>query len=99
MATKGSILDVRVISHSETPSYVLELDTFLNQFRSKGIKDAFALGKDIDGISRATITSEAIARAVEKSLKKTAVDVLGLEAAMASVAEKKFPLDEIIVPL
>jgi len=99
MDPKGAIIDIHIISHSETPSYVLELDAFLDQFPSKSIKDAYILGKDIDGISRATITSEAIARAVERSLKKVAADVLGLEVAGALAETKPLPVGEIVIPL
>jgi len=99
MTPEGSIAKAHVISHSETPSYVFELDTFLDQFTTKNIKNVFQLGQDIDGISRATITSEAVARAVDKSLKQVAGEVLRLETASITVKEKPLPLEEIVVPL
>jgi len=99
MTPKGAITKAHVIAHSETPSYVLGLEAFLVQFTSRDAQDSFELGKDIDGISRATITCEAIARAVEKSLKTIAAEVLHLETASITVKEKPFPLEEIIVPL
>lgn len=99
MNLDGSIKDLRVISHAETPSYVTGLDAFLGQFRAKGIKDPFRRGEDIDGITRASITSEAIARSVGQSLKQVAGDVLGLEVSRTASAVKPFPLDEVIVPL
>lgn len=99
MDRKGSITKIHVISHSETPSYVFDLDTFLDQFRSRGVKDSFVLGKDIDGISRATISSEAITRAVEKSLKLAGHQVLGLETSGLVLEERPLPIDQIVIPL
>lgn len=99
MDPQGAITKVHVISHSETPSYVFELDTFLDQFPARNIKQSFQLSKDIDGISRATITCEAITRAVEKSLKQVARDVLQLKPAGITIEKKPFPIEEILVPL
>lgn len=99
MDRKGSITKIYVISHSETPSYVFDLDTFLDQFRSRGVKDSFVLGKDIDGISRATISSAAMTRAVEKSLKLAGHQVLELETSGLLLEKKPSPIEQIIIPL
>lgn len=97
--TKGTIQGVEVIKHSETPSYVLTLDEFLKQFVSLNIKSAFKLGDNIDGITRATITCEAITRAVEQSLKMTAQQILNLEVADVAAKETRFPGTEVYVTL
>jgi Na+-translocating ferredoxin:NAD+ oxidoreductase RnfG subunit/Pyruvate/2-oxoacid:ferredoxin oxidoreductase delta subunit len=99
MNTSGAILKTHVISHSETPSYVLELDEFIKQFSGRGIRDSFRLGKDIDGITRATITSEAISRSVEKGLKITGREVLGLSSDTISEEKTNIPVDQILIPL
>jgi len=96
---QGVITKVHVLSHSETSSYMNKLDAFLEQFRGKGLNDAFELGKDIDGISRATITSTAITLAVSKSLKEASRQVLQREAVKAVTAKKPFPWDQVIVPI
>ncbi len=96
---KGKITNTLILKHSETPSYVVDIPSFLDQFSSLGIKNTFHLGQDLDGISRATITCEAITRAVEKSLKKMARQRLGLEPTGMSATRKNFPWDEIIIPL
>lgn len=75
----GTIQDVRVLKHSETPAYVFTLDDFISQFKGKNIADSFRLGKNIDGITRATMTSEAVARSVDKSAKKIGRQVLKLD--------------------
>jgi len=95
----GRIRKVHILSHSETPSYVLELDTFLQQFFHLTVRDAFRLGEDLDGISRASITSEAIARSVEQGLKKIGADVLHLETAEITEDPAPFPFDEIFIPV
>lgn len=66
----GAIMNITVVSHTETPGYVSgeNLGAFIEQFISRGANDALTIGKDIDAISGATATSEAIARAVKKSL-------------------------------
>lgn len=99
MNTSGTILKTYVISHSETPSYVPELDEFIKQFNGRGIRDSFRLGKDIDGITRATITSEAISRSVEKGLKITGREVLGLSIGGISEERTSIPVDQILIPL
>ena len=43
MDPKGTIIDVRIISHSETPSYVLAIEPFLDQFSSKNIQRSYIL--------------------------------------------------------
>ncbi len=79
--TKGNITGAEVLSHQETPSYVRPLTNpqFLGQFKNKGLKDLFIVGKDIDGITRATITSEAVVRSLKYSLERVASEVLKLQ--------------------
>lgn len=96
---QGNISRLSMISHSETPSYVLEMDSFLEQFKGLNIHNSFQLGRDIDGITRATISSEAVARAVEKSLKQTAAEALNLKVAGMTMEEKSIPLEQILIPL
>ncbi|MEI6437806.1 MAG: FMN-binding protein [Candidatus Omnitrophota bacterium] len=65
------ITSLRVLAHNETPSYIGDLGTFLGQFIGKGPGSALTLGEDIDGITRATITSAGITRAVRERLRPT----------------------------
>ncbi len=99
MTPRGNITKVHVLSHSETSSYIFQMDTFLKQFALKGMNDPFELGKDIDGISRATITSNAITRAVGKSLKQAGSQILQLETEELTAQKKSLPLGEILIPL
>jgi len=99
MTPRGTVTKVHVLQHSETSSYMFRLDNFIGQFASKGLDDAFELGVDVDGISRATITSTAVTRAVGKSLKEAGRRILQVEAAALSSQDKQLPWNEIFVPL
>ncbi|MFH1778699.1 MAG: FMN-binding protein [Candidatus Omnitrophota bacterium] len=65
----GKITGVKILEHTETSSYVKSLPEFIAQFKGKSIYDDFKLGYGLDGITGATITSEAIARSVRKSIQ------------------------------
>ncbi|MBI5023521.1 MAG: FMN-binding protein [Candidatus Omnitrophica bacterium] len=100
ISTDGTIKDVRVLKHSETPSYVFTLDEFMAQFKGKNIADSFQLGKDIDGITRATMTSEAVARSVDKGAKAIGRQILELDVGGPSGDRPKtLSYIHIIVPL
>lgn len=99
MNTQGEISGISILSHSETPSYVVGLDEFINQFVSRNIAGGFKLGKDLDGITGATITCESIARSVEKSLKTAARLILRLEGPAEMQGERELPADQILIPL
>lgn len=88
---KGTINKIHIISHTETPSYMTTLNKFTAQFKSLDIKSKFKVGKDIDAISRATITSEAITRAVEKSFKSISKNILHLK--ITDTLDQKTSLD------
>jgi polyferredoxin len=95
----GRITKVHILSYSETSAYLVKIDAFLAQFISKGLNDPVALGVDIDGITRATITSNAITRAVAKTLKEAGRLILQREASQSVTEKKPLPLDQIFVPL
>jgi NosR/NirI family transcriptional regulator, nitrous oxide reductase regulator len=95
----GSISKIHLVSHSETLSYVSELDSFLNQFQTKNPQNNFELGKDIDGITGATITSEAITRAVGNTLKIMANQILGKSGNSPAFSARRISWDQILVPL
>jgi len=72
----GHILDTHLVSHHETTTYTGPLDDFLIQFVSLKPGDNFILGKNIQGITGATITSTAITQAIAESLAVIADRVL-----------------------
>lgn len=77
----GRISGIKLLEHKETPNYVHRMETpeFLRQFLGKSINDPFEVDKDIDGISRATVSVSAMARTVRGSGRLIAKEVMGLE--------------------
>jgi len=65
---KAKIEKLIVLNHKETPVFfnILENQKYFEQYAQKSIQDIFSLGHDIDGVSGATISSTAIARAAQK---------------------------------
>jgi electron transport complex protein RnfG len=64
----GVIHDVRVMVYRETHGDEIEDARFRKQFVGKSLKDPLVVGKDIDAITGATISSRAEAVAVRKTL-------------------------------
>ena len=60
------VLEFRDIFGSE-----IKRRSFLRQFRGKSLKDDVAVGRDIDAVTSATISSQAAASAVRKALEIT----------------------------
>lgn len=61
-ADDASLVGVRVLEHSETPglgSPIEELD-FLEQLEGKPLSDAFAIGRDVSGLTGATVSARAV---------------------------------------
>lgn len=65
-----SVRQVEVLSHNETPGLgdAVTEPFFLEQFAGKGPGDALTVGVDIDGVTMATQSSEAVAKAVKRAL-------------------------------
>lgn len=66
---EGKITGVKVLEHQETPGLGSNVtqESFLSQFLGKPITDPFMVGKDIQAVSGATISSRAVTRACEKA--------------------------------
>ena len=62
----GNIEDVLVLSHKETPTFYKSLvsQRFFEQFSDKSLSAPLLIGKDIDAVGGATISSRAFAKAV-----------------------------------
>jgi len=63
----GKVTAVTILSHQEERGKGIEGEGFLKQFKGKKTSDAFAVGKDIDGISGATWSSQYVSEAVRKA--------------------------------
>jgi hypothetical protein len=84
----GTIIGIRILEHKETPNYVHSMETpgYLAQFLGKSLNDPFEIDRDIDGISRATVSVRALADTVRESSRKVASSAMAIEV---KGAEKK----------
>jgi NosR/NirI family nitrous oxide reductase transcriptional regulator len=73
----GKIMNLIALPNNESPSYTGVLDNFLKQFINKSRQNPLILGQDIDAISRATVTSDAVTITVKAALHRFATEVLG----------------------
>ncbi len=73
MDLNGMLTGIVVAKHNEPYGYFsIELPAFAAQFKGKSIKDSFTLGRDVDEVSRATISISSSARAIKKSSRRIA---------------------------
>src|SRR5512139_792168 len=77
----GKIRGIRIIEHRETKNYIhyMETPAYLGRFVGKSIFDPFEIDRDVDGISRATVSVEALAATVRESARAVATGAYGLE--------------------
>lgn len=82
LGSEGRIKGLKILSHRETKNYVYYMETpaYISRFVGKSIYDRFEIDKDIDGISRATVSVEALARSVRESSRAVAANAYGLHA-------------------
>ena len=74
--TSGTITGIEVLHYIESYKSIrgdfINSEYFPQQFSDKNIVEDFRVGRDIDGISRATITSWAVARGVRDAARRVA---------------------------
>jgi Na+-translocating ferredoxin:NAD+ oxidoreductase RnfG subunit len=68
MDIKGTVKAVRVMSYQEQRGRPIARRSFLNQYRGKTSSSPLTVGKDIIGVSGATISSRAATFTVKKAL-------------------------------
>ena len=66
---QGKVLGVRILEYRDIFGSEIKRTSFLRQFQGKTSKDPMVVGRDIDAVTGATISSHAAASAVKKSLK------------------------------
>jgi NosR/NirI family transcriptional regulator, nitrous oxide reductase regulator len=83
MDRAGKITGLRIVEHRETRNYVYYMETpgYLAQFIGRFAGEPLEVDKDIDGISRATVSVKALARTIRESSRIVALNVLGLQIA------------------
>lgn len=77
----GTITGLKLLEHKETKNYVHYMETprYLSQFIGKSVNEPFEVDRDIDGISRATVSVEALARTIKESSRTMAGKVFGID--------------------
>ena len=70
MNTYGKVTGIKILSMSETPGLGTQANTpeFIGQFLGKTIKSKLKAKQDIDAISGATISTQAVANGVREAL-------------------------------
>ena len=79
--SEGIIRGIKIIEHRETRNYVHYMETreYLSQFIGKSVRDPIEIDKDIDAISRATVSVEALTRTVRESSRLMASKLFHME--------------------
>jgi len=87
----GSIENLKVLHHGEASEYANGITerSFLDQFIEKGPKDRFIVGEDIDSITRATISSKAVASIVKICIERIQVVIDPARPPLASGPEAR----------
>ena len=72
----GMLTGIKVLYYRESYKSIrgdfINSERFPNQFEEKNIIEGFRVGRDVDGISRATITSWAVSRGVRNAARRVA---------------------------
>ncbi len=63
---QGQIVRAEVVAYREAYGSEIRRETFRQQFLGRSAKSGFKVGQDIDAISGATLSSESMARALQR---------------------------------
>lgn len=94
---QGVVTGLSLVRHIETPSFFERVakDGLVPRLIGKTYSDDFKLGKDVDGISGATYTSQGIAESVFNATQDIASQELNITLPPSAAAEIKFGAPEI----
>ena len=80
MDTAGTVTGLEIIRYTESYKGIrgdfIHTEGFPQQFAGMEISEGFRVGRDIDGISRATITAWAVARGIRNAARRVALEHL-----------------------
>ena len=95
--TSGVIRDLKVARHMETPSFLekTERKGLRKSIVGKSYDDPFVIGEDVDVVSGATYTSQAIIRCAQAGSGRIARDQLNLEVSAPEAAGQEIGIPEI----
>ncbi len=87
---EGELAGIEILFYRESYKSIrgdfLNSERFPNQFAGKSVADGFRVGRDIDGVSRATISSWAVSRGIRNSAREVASAYLGEAAIFANAS-------------
>ncbi len=93
----GSLTSIQVLYYRESYKSIrgdfLATERFPNQFDGKNIADGFRVGRDIDGVSRATVTSWAVARGIRNAGRRVAAAYMNDSALVSGAAADAIALN------
>ena len=68
---QGVITQIKVVAHREPYGYFsVDRDRFAEQFRGKSLRDRFRMGRDIDAVTRATMSIGSASRSIRKGARQ-----------------------------
>lgn len=94
--TSGTIRDMKVAKHRETPSFLKKTEKkgLVKAIIGKSYDDPFIIGEDIDVVTGATLTSETIIFCAQAGSNKIARDQLNLEVSALETATLEIGVSE-----
>lgn len=99
---EGQLSGLEILYYRESYKSIrgdfLNTERFPNQFEGKSVAEGFRVGRDVDGVSRATISSWAVARGVRNAAREVAQAYLS-EAAIFKNASAEAQALSIVAPL
>ncbi len=95
---EGKIINLRALPNNETPSYTGQLESFLKQFLGASSERALKIGEDVDAITHATITSEAMTATIRETLKRFSNEILKQHVTSTTI-KPSLDRSEILFPL
>lgn len=74
----GVVTGVRVVAHQETPNFFRQLETrgFYAQFDGLDYTSPLRIGSDLDGVSGATLSAEAVAQSIRSAVRSIATSAV-----------------------
>ncbi len=101
LAPEGRIQKIQVLSASETPSYLSKIyqSDYLEAFRGKACERNISRLAQTDGVTGATQTSRAIARAGEQAARRITSEFFPDKTAPSPTSRVKFGIQESILLL
>ncbi|MDP6544608.1 MAG: FMN-binding protein [Phycisphaerae bacterium] len=99
--TSGNIAGVSIIDHKETPAFFdkIKADDYLKALVGKSYADPLAPGDDIDAVSGATVSLDALTTSIRLGARRLAAEALGLPVQRPLTARIRFALPEILLVL